>query len=41
MEHVFANGCQTVRVVTHFQHGVGWGGDVNVRLQLNTPRMLR
>ena len=22
-------------------HGVGWGGDVNVRLQLNTPRMLR
>ena len=26
---------------THFQHGVGWGGDVNVRLQLNTPRMLR
>ena len=21
--------------------GVGWGGDVNVRLKLNTPLMLR
>ena len=70
--HVYANGCKTVRVVTHndthFQHsqfhimflslhtmlhsyvhvtgnagwaGVGWGGDVNVRLKLNTPLMLR
>ena len=42
---VYANGCQTVRVVTHIFNmgwgGVGWGGDVNVRLQLNTPRMLR
>ena len=83
--NVFANGCQTVRVVTHIfnmgwggvgmltfvcswtrhacyaEHVVGWrcersvevehathatlsmwwGGDVNVRLKLNTPRMLR
>ena len=53
---VFANGCKTVRVVTHIfnipkwsrtrpwcyaEHGVGWGGDVNVRLKLNTPLMLR
>ena len=28
--HDYANGCQTVRVVTH-NFNMGWGGDVNVR----------